>query len=223
MMTLGHSRLDEIPAKLRELPPSDILKVKLGADQDLEILNAVLRADERPLFLDANQGWTTVAQALAAVDLVGRDRLAGLEQPFAKDRFDLHKELMHQGVARLFADESMQDLRDLERVSAAFSGVNIKLMKCGGLDRAVELIERARELGLGVMLGSMSESSLGCGAMAQLGRFADLIDLDGPWLISNDPFTGLTLEDGRLAHEEVSGIGVRLRTEASLDWRPIGA
>lgn len=223
MMTLGHSRLEDIPAKIRELPGSDVLKVKLGSSYDTETLAAVLREDERPLFLDANQGWTRLEQALEAIELVGRTRLVGLEQPFAKDRFDLHRELRDAGIVDLFADESVQDADDMERVAGSFTGINIKLMKCGGLDRAIELIKRARGSGLGVMLGSMSESSLGCGAMAQLSRYADLIDLDGPWLIANDPFTGLALEGGRMVHQGSTGVGVALRRSALFDWRYNGA
>ncbi len=223
MMTLGHSRLDEIHSKIRELPGSKVLKVKLGSSNDAEILKAVLQADTRPLFLDANQGWTRIEQALEAIGLVGNARFVGLEQPFAKDRFDLHRELRNAGVEHLFADESVQDAGDLLRVAQSFTGINIKLMKCGGLDRAIELIERARGLGLGVMLGSMSESSLGCGTMAQLSGYADLIDLDGPWLIANDPFTGLKLEGGRMEHEGSTGTGVQLRASAVLDWCRIDA
>ncbi len=222
MMTLGHSRLDEIPSKIRELPGSDVLKVKLGSRNDAEILNAVLQADTRPLFLDANQGWIRIEQALEAIELVG-NRLVGLEQPFAKDRFDLHRELSKADVEHLFADESIQDAGDMERVAQSFTGINIKLMKCGGLDRAIELIERARSLGLGVMLGSMSESSLGCGAMAQLCGYADLIDLDGPWLIANDPFVGLKLEGGRMALEGSTGVGVVPSSTTLFDWDVIDA
>jgi len=222
MMTLGHSALKDIPTKLKELPASDILKVKLGSDHDIATLRAVLCADQRPLFLDANQGWTTIAEAMTALEVVGQTRLVGLEQPFAKERLDLHRELRQQGVDRLYGDESVQNATDLERAADAFTGINVKLMKCGGLDRALELIGRARELGMSVMLGSMSESSLGCAAMAQLAATADLLDLDGPWLIANDPFTGLAMVAGELAFEHPLGIGVR-PVEAVLQWSILGA
>ncbi|MEO8589247.1 MAG: enolase C-terminal domain-like protein [Flavobacteriales bacterium] len=222
MVTLGHSSPHEIPAKLKELPRSAILKVKLGSDHDLETLGVVLGADERPLFLDANQGWMNVAQAMAAIGVVGGARLVGLEQPFAKDRLDLHKELRDEGAGALFADESVQDMADLERSVEAFTGVNVKLMKCGGLDRAFAMINRARELGMAVMLGSMSESSLGCGAMAQLAGSADLLDLDGPWLIANDPFMGLGMTEDGLTVEEPFGVGIR-PSDKVLDWINVGA
>src|SRR5436190_4135182 len=209
MVTLGHSVLSEIPSKLIELPWSSILKVKLGSDHDQETLKAVLEQDDRPLFLDANQGWDTVEEAIASVELVGPARFIGLEQPFPADRWELHRYLRTRGVDRIVGDESIQDMADLERAAGVFSGVNVKLMKCGGLDRAVSLIARARELGISVMLGSMSESSLGCGAMAQLAGWADLLDLDGPWLVSNDPFEGLRMDRGELIVEDPVGIGTR--------------
>ncbi len=222
MVTLGHSAIAEIPSKLRELPPSSILKVKLGSDHDRATLEAVLKYDDRPLFLDANQGWHSTREATAAVELVGSARCVGLEQPFAKDRLDLHQELRDRGIGDLFGDESIQDLDDLERAADVFTGVNIKLMKCGGLDRAATMIRRARDLGLAVMLGSMSESSLGCGAMAQLAGWADLLDLDGPWLVANDPFTGLRMNRGNLVLEDPVGVGVR-PLAAFLNWIDIGA
>jgi L-alanine-DL-glutamate epimerase-like enolase superfamily enzyme len=117
----------------------------------------------------------------------------------------------------------VQDLEDLKRASGAFDGVNVKLMKCGGLDVAKRMVEFARQEGLKIMLGSMSESSLGCAAMAALMPFADLVDLDGPWLISNDPFHGLRMEDGQLAVDGPVGMGVELRLPSLLEFHPLGA
>lgn len=223
MVTLGHSNIDDIALKLSELPRSGVLKVKLGAPNDLDVLRAVNKLDDRRLFLDANQGWTEVAQAEQAVLVVGLRNVVGLEQPFAKDRWDLHAELRRRLDIPVYGDESIQGLQELERAPEAFDGVNLKLMKCGGLDVAADMAKRAQELGLKVMLGSMSESSLGCAAMASLAGTADLLDLDGPWLISNDPFQGLGMEDGKLVVEGSAGIGVHLRAGAELEFIPIGA
>lgn len=221
MVTLGHTEVDRIALKLKELPLAPILKVKLGAANDLEFLRAVSQMDARKLFLDANQGWTSLDQALAAIEIVGVERVVGLEQPFAKDRWDLHKALASECPVTVYGDESIQGPDDLERAPEAFGGVNLKLMKCGGLDVAQAMAERARELGLKVMLGSMSESTLGCGAMASLQHMADLADLDGPWLISNDPFEGLEMHQGRLVMEGIERI--RLKEPSFLDFSPIGA
>src|SRR5690606_9575835 len=103
-----------------------------------------------------------------------------------------------------------------------FSGVNVKLMKCGGLDRAAELIRSAKEHGMKVMLGSMSESSLGCGALLQMAGGVDLIDLDGPWLIANDPFAGIELWNGQLVLVSSLGSGITERSPSLLNWTPIG-
>jgi L-alanine-DL-glutamate epimerase-like enolase superfamily enzyme len=221
MVTLGHTEVERIALKLKELPAAPILKVKLGAANDLEFLRAVSQMDARKLFLDANQGWTSLDQALAAIEVVGVERVEGLEQPFAKDRWDLHKDLAKECPVTVYGDESIQGPDDLERSPEAFGGVNLKLMKCGGLDVAEAMAERARGLGLKVMLGSMSESTLGCGAMASLQHLADLADLDGPWLISNDPFEGLEMYNGQLAMEGIERI--RLKEPSSLEFNPIGA
>jgi L-alanine-DL-glutamate epimerase-like enolase superfamily enzyme len=144
-----------------------------------------------------------------------------MEQPFPKARPDLHAELKARTRVPVYADESVQDLGDLERTAMAFSGVNVKLMKCGGLDRAAVLVEAARSRGMKVMLGSMSESSLGCTAMAGLADRADVVDLDGPWLLANDPFKGLDIQEGRLMVPAGPGLGAI--PIAPLHWTPFVA
>lgn len=223
MVTIGHSVIADIAQKINELPRTTVLKVKLGSPEDRQVLKEVIRLDDRQLFLDANQGWTSVAQAVELVELAGQERLAGIEQPFAKHRWDLHSELRNRIPLTVYGDESIQGFDDLERAAEAFGGVNIKLMKCGGLDVAHRMAVRASELGMRVMLGSMSESALGCGAMAQLGHLADVVDLDGPWLLANDPFEGLGLEQGRMRCAGPVGTGIVLRTAARMPWIPIGA
>lgn len=223
MVTLGHSAVEDIDQKISELPRTPVLKVKLGATNDRAVLEHLGQQRDRRFFLDANQGWTAVAQAVEAVRVLGEERVVGLEQPFAKDRWDLHQALRQAVAVPVYADESVQGLNELERAVEAFDGVNLKLMKCGGLDVALAMAERARDLGLHVMLGSMSESSLGCAAMLALCSHATLLDLDGPWLLANDPFQGLRLEDGLMAVDGRSGIGVERRSGTVLDFTPVGA
>lgn len=222
MVTLGLTELADVQAALSELPATEVLKVKLSGVGDVHYVKEVLRFDGRKLFVDANQGWETVEHALAVVDVIG-DRLVGIEQPFRKDRWDLHGELQRRTSVPVYGDESIQGPEDLERSAGIFGGVNIKLMKCGGLDVAAEMAVRARELGMRVMLGCMSESSLGCGAMAQLSPLADVVDLDGPWLLANDPFEGLVLDEGRLRCTGTSGFGVRPVQGWDPGWIPIVA
>ncbi|MDX9751842.1 MAG: enolase C-terminal domain-like protein, partial [Flavobacteriales bacterium] len=209
-------------AKLGELPRSRVLKVKLGSGLDRRTMEQVLALDDRRLFLDANQGWTDVRQALDMVRMAGEGRLVGIEQPFAADRWDLHRQLGELTDVPVYADESVQGPDDLERAAGSFGGVNIKLMKCGGPDVAVAMARRARALGMRVMLGSMSESSLGSAVMAQLSGLADLADLDGPWLVRNDPFQGLAIADGRMTVTGRTGAGVQPRP-GLLDWIQLGA
>jgi L-alanine-DL-glutamate epimerase-like enolase superfamily enzyme len=200
-----------------------VLKVKLGTGQDLEILEQVVEHDQRPLLLDANQGWQSVDQGLRCIAFLGEDRIMGIEQPFAKENWALHRELGQHTRVPVIGDESLATMADLERAPGFFGGVNIKLMKCGGLDRAWAMVQRARALGLKVMLGSMSETSLGCGAMLALAGAADLVDLDGPWLLRNDPFEGMVVQEGRIKVEGRTGIGVWPRSGVPLNWTQIGA
>lgn len=223
MVTVGMGPIEDIELKLNELPISPVLKVKLGSPEDLRTIETVKRLDHRRLFLDANQGWNSVEHAVRVIEAAGPERVVGLEQPFPKDRWDMHRELKARTDVPIYADESIQGPADLERAPEAFDGVNLKLMKCGGLDIAGQMAQRARELGLRVMLGSMSESSLGCGAMATLAGSADLVDLDGPWLIKNDPFTGLSMKQGQLVLAGDSSSGIKLREPSLLEFVPIGA
>ena len=149
------------------------------------------------------------------------DRLVGLEQPFAVKDEGIQAELQRELHVCIYGDESIWGSADLERASGTFGGVNIKLMKCGGLDKAKAMADRAAELGMKVMLGCMSESSLGCTAMAHLAGAADLLDLDGPLLIRNDPFDGMIMKNGKLVMPEGPGIGANLTAE--LEFKPICA
>ncbi len=221
--TLGICELTEIDLRLAEMPDVPVLKVKLdGSATSLEVLAWVSARTKAGLLLDANQGLRSVDQARQAVKAAGGPaRVVAMEQPFHKDALDDHAALGLEIAVPVIADESIQGLDDLEARGWAFGGVNLKLMKCGGLDRALAMAERASALGKLVMLGSMSESSLGCAAMAALGGWAELCDLDGPWLIDNDPFTGFVLHDGTYRATGSSGFGVE--PVVGLFEGPIGA
>jgi len=132
----------------------------------------------------------------------------GIEQPFGTEHDEWNRDLSEITGTLVMADESLQGIRDLGHVAECFGGVNIKLMKCGGLDRANELAKQATRLNLRVMLGCMSESALGCGTMAQLASEAQILDLDGPWLLKNDPWEGLLIEHGRLRVKQGCGNGI---------------
>lgn len=192
-----------------------IIKVKLGSDDDESRLRAIraARPDVR-LRVDANAGWT-FDEAVRQVQRLERYDLEMIEQPLPKDQIEAMGELQKLTRLPLVADESVQTLRDVERLAAAgVRGINLKLMKVGGLSPALRMLLRARELGLQVMLGCMVETSLGTTAMAHLMGLADWLDLDAPLLVSNDPFDGVTYSpELEVSLPERPGIGVLLKAE----------
>ncbi len=218
LITLGLCAIDDIPSKLDQLPKFNGLKIKLDGIDDEARIDAIMRHDDRPVLIDANQAWDSVDQAFKVLDRIDPKRLIGSEQPFPVDRPDLQQEFTRRIDVTVFADESIQDRTDLEKSSKLFTGINLKLMKCGGLDRALDLACSARATGMRIMLGSMSESSIGCSAMLHLSTIANVLDLDGPWLISNDPFNGLQLVQGEMKFSSQGPIAA-----PELNWRPIGA
>ncbi len=221
LVTLGTTKATDIEQKISELPRSGALKVKVSGIEDQLTIARINELDDRRLFLDGNQGLADLEQAIALARAVGVDRLLGFEEPFAPGRPDLCSELAHRTGQVVYADESAQRAADIGSAAAWYGGVNLKLMKCGGLDQAMAGIQEAQQRRMKVMLGSMSESSLGCTAMAQLAGQADLVDLDGPWLLKNDPFKGLGMENGALTLKRGPGLGVTL--EADLPFSSIGA
>jgi len=213
VMTIGICTPQEALNRLSELPPGTALKLKVGDDLAISRIRALIESSAARVLLDGNQGLESVAEAARIVGTVPSERLIGVEQPFSTEHDNWNRELSRATGAGVIADESLQGIADLERVKDFFDGVNIKLMKCGGLDQAHELAEHADALNLRVMLGCMSESSLGCGTMAQLASEAHILDLDGPWLLKNNPWQGLGLKEGRLVIPSQHGNGI----EALLD------
>lgn len=189
-----------------------VIKLKLGgADgRDLDRVAAVRAA--RPdvaLYVDANAGWTA-DEAIREIGRMVELGVALVEQPTAKSDYKGMGRVQAACAVPVVADESVQTLADVERLAAAgVGGINLKLMKVGGLAPGLAMLRRARELGMGIMLGCMVETSIGATAMAHLMGLADWLDLDAPWLIANDPFDGLTYDDaGRVHVPDRPGIGV---------------
>ena len=219
LMTIGICDISEVAERLDEVPTSEALKLKIGDKAQNARVQEVMRLSDRRILLDGNQGLASVEDAAEVAAQVG-DRLLGFEQPFATDKDAWNEVLAERTGALVIGDESVQDLAGLEANAGRFRGVNLKLMKCGGLDRAQAMAARAAQLGLTVMLGSMSESSLGCTAMAQLAGAARIVDLDGPWLLRNDPFQGIGMERGKLVVPDGPGLGTMPVLDLSPD--PIG-
>ncbi len=209
--TIAIDTPEEMARMAVQMSKFSALKVKLGGEGDDEARLAAIRA-ARPtarLRVDANAGWS-FEKAVRYLERLAVYDLEMVEQPLPKEQIEEMGLLQATTPIPLVADESLQSLADVDRLAAAgVRGLNIKLMKAGGLTPALAMARRARELGLQVMLGCMVETSLGATAMSHLMGLADWVDLDAPVLISNDPFEGIQYDDeGRILAPERPGIGV---------------
>lgn len=208
--TIGIDTPEVMRAKTREAAPYKILKVKLGRDAaaDRGLVEAIRAETDKPLFVDANQGWTNRDEALRLIEWLADRGVLLIEQPMQKRALDDTAWLRERSPLPLVADESAQRLADVAKLRGVFDGINIKLMKCTGLREASQMIVLARALGLKVMLGCSTETSCGISAAAQLSPLVDWADLDGALLIANDPFEGATVVDGKITLPNRPGIGV---------------
>ncbi len=208
--TIGLCDIEEMKLKIDEATKHgfSVFKLKLNGENDEEVIRNFRKFSDKPFAVDINQGWENVNETIDRISWLKKQGCILVEQPFPKDALAEMKLLKEKSVLPLYADESCQRLSDLEKVSESFHGVNIKLMKCGGITEAHQMIVKARELGLSVLVGCMSESSVGCTAAAQLTPLADYADLDGPYLISNDPFEGMKIESGRIKTETLVSKGI---------------
>ncbi|HEX9013779.1 MAG TPA: enolase C-terminal domain-like protein, partial [Anaerolineaceae bacterium] len=211
--TVAIAAPEEMARIAREASAFAIIKIKLGSEDDETRVAAVraARPDAR-LFVDANAGWS-LPDALRHVEALERYDIELVEQPVAKDDIAGMGTVQAHTALPVVADESAQTYENVERLAAAgVRGINLKLMKLGGLTPAVRIARRARELGMRVMLGSMIETSIGVTAMSHLMGLAEWLDLDSPLLISNDPFRGIRYDpDGCVRSPGLPGIGVEKR------------
>jgi L-alanine-DL-glutamate epimerase-like enolase superfamily enzyme len=208
--TIGLDAPERIKAKVREADAYPILKVKLGTDRDLEILQAIRDATDKEIRVDANCGWTVkrALQMLPALDEFG---VTVLEQPLVPHDLQGLAAVTAQADIPVIADESCLTTVDIPRLVGKVDGINIKLAKCGGLREALRMIAVARAHGMMVMVGCMIESSLGITAAAHLTPLVDIVDLDGAALLADDPFIGATIEAGQVSLPTGAGLGVRRR------------
>ncbi len=208
--TIGIDTPEVVRQKTREAAPYKIIKVKLGRDPatDRALIDAIRDVTDRPITVDANQGWPDRADALRMIEWLATRGVLFIEQPMPKENPDDTAWLRERSPLPLIADESVQRLPDVRRALGVFDGINIKLMKCTGLREAHQMITVARALGLKVMLGCMTETSCAISAAAQLSPLVDWADLDGALLIKNDVFAGTTIVDGKITLTDLPGIGV---------------
>lgn len=211
--TIGIDSVDIIKKKLKDAEPFKRIKVKLGSDTDKEIINIIRKNTSKEIVVDANRGWHTKEHALRMIDWLATKNCLLVEQPMPVESVDDMLWLKEHSSLPLFADESCKRLLDIENVSQLFHGINIKLMKSTGLHEAYNMINKARSLSLKIMIGCMSESSVGILAAASLAPLCDYADLDSVWMVNNNPFETPELYDGKIRLGLNSGIGYQKKIE----------
>lgn len=206
--TIAIDSIEKMVFKLKELP-WPIYKIKLGTDNDIEIVKELRKHTDAVFRIDANCGWTPEETINNAVELK-KLGVEFLEQPLKADNWEGHKEVFKHSVLPVIADESCQVEADVAKCHNHFHGVNVKLTKCGGLTSGKRMLEQARSLGMKTMVGCMTESSVGISAIAHLLPLLDYVDMDGALLLSEDIAKGVIIKDGVTTYSELNGTGVAL-------------
>ncbi len=217
--TIGMSSETEMRGKMKEAKSFRLFKLKLGSEGDKKIVKTFCKLrDEENIFnhkpsfcIDANRAWTDRGFALDMMYWLQEQDCVFAEQPMPVNKLDEMARLHQDCRMPLILDESVQTLEDVARVDGACSGINIKLVKCGGLYQANKMIAEAHKRNMKILIGCMSEGSCGAAGASQLSPQADWIDLDGPLLIANDPFKGVNYSEGKIVLSERSGTGVEKR------------
>ena len=209
--TIGIDAPDVVREKTTECADKfKILKVKVGLDNDEQMIRAIREVTDLPVAVDANQGWKDREKALDEIFWLKEHGVVMVEQPMPKERVDDNAWLTERSPVPIFADEAIQRLKDIPSIRGAYAGINIKLMKCTGMREAWKMLNYARAEGMKVMVGCMTETSCAVSAAAQLSPAVDFADLDGNLLISNDRFEGMTVVDGKITLPDRPGIGLKL-------------
>ncbi|MDE7396729.1 MAG: dipeptide epimerase, partial [Muribaculum sp.] len=202
---------DIVRQKVKEADVYRVLKVKMGLDNDKELVETIRSMTDRPICVDANQGWTDKEKALEMCHWLSERNCLFVEQPMDKTDIDNTAWLRERSPLPIIADEAVQRLADVERCKGVYDGINIKLMKSTGMHEAYQMAILARALDMKVMLGCMTETSCAVTAAAHLSPIADWADLDGNLLISNDRFNGATIVDGQVyIPRDIPGLGLQL-------------
>ena len=207
--TIGIDTPEVVRQKTRECADRfNILKVKLGSDHDKQLIETIRSVTSLPIAVDANQGWKDKHRALDMIHWLKEQGIVMVEQPMPKEQLDDLAWVTRQSPLPVFADESVQRLKDIPALQGVFTGINIKLMKCTGMREAWKMLTLARALGMKVMIGCMTETSCAISAAAQLSPAVDFADLDGSLLIANDRFKGMEVVNGKITLPDRPGIGV---------------
>ena len=188
--------------------PASIYKIKVGSGDDLEKLKFLRKQSDAHFRIDANGGWSfeDAKSYLPELEQIGIELI---EQPLSKDSYEETREIKLLTKIPIYADESFVNEKDLPKCADSFSGINVKLTKCSGITPALEIISKARKLGLGIMLGCMNESSIGTAALANLAPMADYLDADGPLLLKEDTAMGISYQNYYLKNSDNPGLGIQ--------------
>jgi L-Ala-D/L-Glu epimerase len=207
--TIGIDTPEVVRQKVKEAAEFKILKVKLGRENDREMIETIRSVTDVPLCVDVNQGWKDKHMALDMIHWLNEKGVKYVEQPMPKENIDEIAWLTQNSPLPVIADEALQRLTDVQKTVGVYSGINIKLMKCTGMREAHKMMNLALASNMKVMIGCMTETSCAISAAAQLSPMATWADLDGNLLISNDRFEGVKLVDGKITLNDSPGIGIK--------------
>jgi len=206
--SIGIDTTEVIKQKVREAEKYPRLKIKVGKDNDEEVINAVRSVTDKPIVVDANEGWKSKEVALEKIKWLVGEGVEFIEQPMPSTMIEETRWLRDRVDITIIADEAVKNEKDIPLLSTAYDGINIKLMKSGGLQEAMRMIQMAKALEMKIMLGCMIESSIAITAAAHLSPYVDYADLDGNLLLAEDPFEGATVDKGKLILNDKPGLGI---------------
>lgn len=207
--TIGIDTPDIIRKKVKDGDPCKVLKIKLGRDNDRELIKIIRSVSDKPLYVDANEGWTDRREALDTIGWLSEQGVVLIEQPMPANDPDSNAWITERSPLPIIGDEAVQRFSDVAKAQGVYSGINIKLMKSAGMHEGHRIIQEARKLGMRVLIGCMSETSVATLAAASLAPLCDWADLDGPFLTSNNPFRDPEFRDGKYVLSNEPGLGVR--------------
>lgn len=206
--TIGIDTPEVIKEKVADANGFKVLKIKLGRDNDKELIETIRSVSDLPLYVDANQGWSDRKKAIDMCYWLHDNGVLLIEQPMDKNNLDGNAWLTERSPIPILADEAVQRIGDLENLKGAYHGINIKLMKSAGMYEAHQMILKARSFGMKILIGCMSETSIATLAGAALAPLCDWADLDGPWLTKNNPFDDPEMKEGRYILNNLPGLGL---------------
>ncbi|HET6896410.1 MAG TPA: dipeptide epimerase [Candidatus Baltobacteraceae bacterium] len=212
--TIGISDPETTLRKVAEIGDHPVMKVKLGlgsVQQEVETIELIRSKYTGTIRIDANEGWSA-EQAVDVLRELERFDIEFCEQPIKAGHPEQLRYVKERSRIPIVTDEDSLTARDLPRLYGCVDGINVKLVKCGGIRAGIEMIHTARALGMKVMLGCMVESQISATAAAQISPLVDWADIDGPFLTKDDPFSGITYRDGKIVLPEGPGLGVREKT-----------